>query len=78
MVLLTEPLRYDVRTILMLVFNIFLYEVWDLATDKVGWVGAACRATMVGHMHTVRCLQVSIWNLEAFLYYIYSVTKLYF
>lgn len=32
-------------------------KVWDLATDKVGWVGAACRATMVGHMHTVRCLQ---------------------
>ena len=34
-------------------------QVWDLATDKVGWVGATCRATMVGHMHTVRCLQVS-------------------
>ena len=34
------------------------FQVWDLATDKVGWVGAACRATMVGHMHTVRCLQV--------------------
>ncbi|KAL5516010.1 hypothetical protein EMCRGX_G001266 [Ephydatia muelleri] len=31
--------------------------VWDLSTDKVGWVGAACRATMVGHLHTVRCLQ---------------------
>ena len=36
--------------------------MWDLATDKVGWVGAACRATMVGHMHTVRCLQVSYIN----------------
>ena len=33
--------------------------MWDLATDRVGWVGAACRATMIGHMHTVRCLQVS-------------------
>ncbi len=32
--------------------------MWDLSTDKVGWVGAACRATMVGHQHTVRCLQV--------------------
>ena len=37
----------------------WMLQVWDLATDKVGWVGAACRATMVGHMHTVRCLQVS-------------------
>ena len=37
-----------------------MFQVWDLATDKVGWVGAACRATMIGHMHTVRCLQVYV------------------
>ena len=35
-------------------------QVWDLSTDHVGWVGATCRATMIGHMHTVRCLQVHI------------------
>ncbi len=35
-------------------------QVWDLSTDKVDWVGAACRATMIGHQHTVRCLQVHV------------------
>ena len=47
--------------------NMIVFQVWDLATDKVGWVGAACRATMVGHMHTVRCLQVHVYeNLVCF------------
>lgn len=38
--------------------GMFPKQVWDLATDNVNWVGATCRVTMVGHMHTVRCLQV--------------------
>ena len=41
----------------MFIFSIV--QVWDLSTDNVNWVGATCKITMVGHMHTVRCLQVS-------------------
>ena len=26
-------------------------------TENVSWLGATCRVTMVGHTHTVRCLQ---------------------
>ena len=39
---------------------IYPKQVWDLATDNMNWVGATCRVTMVGHMHTVRCLQVCL------------------
>eukprot|EP00118_Oscarella_pearsei_P004897 m.21743 g.21743 ORF g.21743 m.21743 type:complete len:730 (+) comp28214_c0_seq1:139-2328(+) len=33
-------------------------KVWDLTNTGGDWSCAACRATMVGHLHTVRCLQV--------------------
>ncbi|XP_065830255.1 F-box/WD repeat-containing protein 7-like [Oscarella lobularis] len=33
-------------------------KVWDLTNTGRDWSCAACRATMVGHLHTVRCLQV--------------------
>ena len=32
-------------------------KVWDLA-EGVGWSRSRCTVTMVGHSHTVRCLQV--------------------
>ena len=33
------------------------FKVWDLSF-KSYWSGASCKVTMIGHMHTVRCLQV--------------------
>jgi hypothetical protein len=33
-------------------------KVWDLSFASY-WAGASCKVTMVGHLHTVRCLQVS-------------------
>jgi F-box/WD-40 domain protein 7 len=35
-------------------------KVWDLKNTGKDWSSAACRVTMIGHMHTVRCLQVEI------------------
>ena len=35
----------------------FLVKVWDLSFESY-WSGASCKVTMIGHMHTVRCLQV--------------------
>ena len=32
-------------------------KVWDLSFASY-WAGASCKVTMVGHLHTVRCLQV--------------------
>ena len=36
---------------------IFIIQVWDLSFESY-WSGASCKVTMIGHMHTVRCLQV--------------------
>lgn len=38
-------------------FFSFLVKVWDLSFESY-WSGASCKVTMIGHMHTVRCLQV--------------------
>ena len=38
-------------------FLYWSFKVWDLSF-KSYWSGASCKVTMVGHMHTVRCLQV--------------------
>ena len=38
-------------------FFIFIIQVWDLSFESY-WSGASCKVTMIGHMHTVRCLQV--------------------
>ena len=35
----------------------FFLQVWDLSFESY-WSGASCKVTMIGHMHTVRCLQV--------------------
>ena len=32
-------------------------QVWELFMENVSWLGATCRVTLVGHTHTVRCLQ---------------------
>ena len=65
-VFLSLSLKNRIRNIspIIIVFKnvclilLLFVKVWDLATNNVGWIGAACRATMVGHLHTVRCLQV--------------------
>lgn len=37
-------------------------KVWDLSFASY-WSGASCKVTMVGHFHTVRCLQVCVFML---------------
>lgn len=52
------------------------YQVWDLSFESY-WSGASCKVTMVGHMHTVRCLQVKLSSSSIIIYVLQQLSNVY-
>lgn len=50
-------------------------QVWDLSVGS-DWNVAACKVTMTGHLHTVRCLQVSSQCIYIDVIHIYIILKI--
>ena len=52
-----KSLHWESEHFLLRIISTLLLKVWDLSFASY-WAGASCKVTMVGHLHTVRCLQV--------------------